>query len=91
MYNDFVKSASDPAVNYDDISSGCLTTMTCKLVGFLSSGEGKFPSDGWERHIVVNDFQNFLPKLFESTTFVNDASLPQGWKDYIMNTPNISS
>jgi len=39
----------------------------------------------------MSDYQNYIPKLFTATTFFNDTLLPQGWKDYITDTPNISN
>ena len=60
-------------------------------MGFISSGEGKFPTEYLSKQIIINDFKNYIPRLFELSYFQNVDSLDPGWVDYITNTPNISS
>ena len=92
IYNDFVKSPADPGYEYwKTFVEDDYTIIECTIVGFISSGEGKFPSNGFENQIIINDFKNYLPRLYEKSYFVNESSLPEGWADYIMDTPDISS
>ena len=92
IYNDFVKSPDEPEFAFQGVFvTGDYAQISCTIVGFISSGEGKFPSSGLEKQIIINDFNNYIPRLFESYYFQNLDSLDQGWVDYITKTPDISS
>ena len=56
MYNDVVKSASEEAVPYDDFGSFDFSVLECTIAGFISTGEGKFPSSGFSNQVIINDF-----------------------------------
>ena len=45
IYNDFIKSETDPLVNYESFSENDYSEIQCKIAGFISAGKGKFPSD----------------------------------------------
>ena len=45
---------------------------------------------GFNKQIVVGGYKDYLPRLYNNTIFENADQIPQGWKDYILNTPDIS-
>ena len=76
----------------DMFGSGGYTLIDCTIAGFISTGHGKFPSAKLETQFIMSDFQSYLPTLFSKTVFVPvPKGIPQGWIDYIMDTPNLSN
>ena len=58
--------------------------------GFSTGGDGKFVSRNLDEIIMVNDFANYIPRLWNSTVFVNATLIPQEFSDYVSKTPNLS-
>ena len=72
IYNDFVKIPADPDHAYkDNFVDGDYASIKCTIVGFISSGEGKFPTEYLDKQIIINDFKNYIPRLFELSYFQN--------------------
>ena len=90
IYNKYFLKDGDVAVNTNSMSSNGDTKVPCKVKGIISAGEGKFPSIDLSSLVILPEFQTFLPYLYNHTTFNSQVSSNQGFKDYILNTPNIS-
>ena len=64
------------------------TMIECTIKEILSNPKGFAPADGFTRTLIINDFANYIPKVWKQTNF--SANLPQGFINYALNTPNIS-
>ena len=62
----------------------------CTVRGFSSDGSGKFPSDGWKHMMVINDFYNYIPRIWNATTFSNADLIPQEFADYVVSSKDLS-
>jgi len=60
-----------------------MTQMECTIRAFLESNGPKFPSKSFKRQVIINDLKNFVPRLFNGTSFANVSSLSQDWVSYI--------
>ena len=68
------------------------TLIECTVKEFVStSGDGKFPSD-FTRQVVINDLENYLPRMWNSTIFANNTEIETypDFIDYVLNTPSLS-
>ena len=92
MYNKFYIEPETQKVHPDAYYS--YTLIECTIKGFVDdtvSGQ-KFTSKvewtwGTSKLIIMSDLQNLVPFLYKNSYFPRSDLHPQGWKDYILNTP----
>ena len=73
------------------------STTTCTIKGFVESENpsGKFPTEYFTYMVIRSDYQNYIQKYFNNTTFnetsaLENPNITAGYIDYILNTPNLS-
>ena len=90
MYTKYIAEDSSESINFWNLDDSNYTIIECTVKAFISSGDGKYPSEGFTNLIIINDYTNYMPRLYEGSSFGSDIVIPQGWVNYITQTPNIS-
>ena len=60
FWNNNVRVKGQREFNSTYIDTDDPSIVECTIAGFLSDGEGKFPSIDWSRQVVMSNFANYV-------------------------------